>query len=82
VSVNNVAIWPDLHAGIRELHRVTRPGGIVVLAWHGGTQPSRIARSLRLADDKLDRVESTLREQFARVRRSQLSSLDVFTATR
>jgi SAM-dependent methyltransferase len=82
VSVNNIAIWPDLDAGIRELHRVVRPGGTVVLAWHGGTEPSRIARGLRLPADKLDRVESTLGEHFARVTRSQLSSLDVFTATR
>ncbi len=41
VSVNNVAIWPDLEAAVGELHRVVRPGGTVVIAWHGGTAPSR-----------------------------------------
>jgi ubiquinone/menaquinone biosynthesis C-methylase UbiE len=82
VSVNTVAIWPDLEAGIAELHRVVRPGGTVTLAWHGGTNPSRIARGLRLPADKLDRVEAALRTTFGQVRREQLPSLDVFTAAR
>jgi SAM-dependent methyltransferase len=82
VSVNNVAIWPDLEAGIEELHRVVRPGGSVVLGWHGGTAPSRIARGLRLPTDKLDRIDRSLRDRFSRVDRRQLASLDVFAATR
>jgi SAM-dependent methyltransferase len=82
VSVNNVAIWPDLEAAVSELHRVVRPGGIVVIAWHGGTKPSRIARALRLPDDELGRIEHTLRNRFGEVGRGRLTSLDVFTATR
>jgi SAM-dependent methyltransferase len=82
VSVNNVAIWPDLNAGTEELHRVVRPGGTVVLAWHGGTAPSRIARGLRLPTSKLARIERSLRDRFSRVDQRQLASLDVFTATR
>jgi ubiquinone/menaquinone biosynthesis C-methylase UbiE len=82
VSVNTVAIWPDLEAGIAELHRVVRPGGTVTLAWHGGTNPSRIARGLRLPAEKLDRIEGALRERFGQVRRVQLAGLDVFTAAR
>ena len=82
VSVNNVAIWPDLEAAVRELHRVVRPGGTVVIAWHGGTEPSRIARSMRLPEDELGRIEDVLRGRFREVGRCQLTSLDVFTATR
>jgi SAM-dependent methyltransferase len=82
VSVNNIAIWPDLEAAVAELHRVIRPGGTVVIAWHGGTTPSRIARSLRLPEDQLGRIEQTLRERFGQVTRKQLASLDVFTAVR
>jgi ubiquinone/menaquinone biosynthesis C-methylase UbiE len=82
VSVNNVAIWPDLEAAVSELHRVVRPGGTVVIAWHGGTTPSRIARSLRLPEDELGRIERVLRDRFGQVTRKQLASLDVFTAVR
>jgi ubiquinone/menaquinone biosynthesis C-methylase UbiE len=82
VSVNNVAIWPDLEAAVDELHRVVRPGGTVTIAWHGGTTPSRIARSLRLPEDELGRIEQLLRDRFADVARRQLASLDVFKAVR
>jgi ubiquinone/menaquinone biosynthesis C-methylase UbiE len=82
VSANNVAIWPDLEAGLQELHRVVSPGGTAVIAWHGGTNPSRIARSLRLPEDKLDRIEAGLQELFSRVGRHQLKNLDVFKSAR
>ncbi|HEY8457333.1 MAG TPA: methyltransferase domain-containing protein [Actinopolymorphaceae bacterium] len=80
VSVNNVAIWADLDAGARELSRVLRPRGSLVIGWHGGRAPSRMARRLRLPDDKLDRIEQALREHFSEVTRHELTTLDVFKA--
>jgi len=82
VSVNNVAIWPDLDAALGELHRVVRPGGTVVIAWHGGETPSRITRALRLPEDEFGHIEQVLRDRFSDVTRTQLASLDVLTATR
>jgi ubiquinone/menaquinone biosynthesis C-methylase UbiE len=82
VSVRNVAIWPDLDAGIAELHRIVRPGGAVVIAWHGGTNPSRVVKSLSLPEDELSRIERALRDRFGGVTRHQVSSLEVFKAVR
>jgi hypothetical protein len=56
--------------------------GTVVIAWHGGTTPSRIARSLRLPEEALGRIERALRIHFSDVTRHQLAGLDVFTAVR
>jgi SAM-dependent methyltransferase len=82
VSVRNVALWPDLEAGVTELHRVVRPEGTVLIAWHGGTAPNRVVRSLRLPDDELSRIEAVVRDRFGAVTRAQVTSLEVFMAVR
>jgi SAM-dependent methyltransferase len=82
VSVNNVALWPDLGTALDELRRVTRPSGRLVIAWHGGTAPSFIGRRLRLPEEILDRVRDALHDRFAEVARRELTRLTIFTAAR
>jgi SAM-dependent methyltransferase len=81
VSVNTVALWPGLETGLAELRRVTRGGGRLVIAWHGGTAPSFIARGLRLPEDKLARIRSGLDGLFDDVERHELKTLTVFAAS-
>jgi SAM-dependent methyltransferase len=80
VAVNNVAIWPDLDAGVAGLRRVLRPGGRLVLSWHGGERPMRMARGLLLPEERLARIEDALRDRFAEVRRTLTQHCTVFDA--
>ena len=81
-SVNTVAIWPDLEAGVDGLHRVLRPGGQLLLSWHGGRQPGRAARRLLLADSVLDGIEASLAARFLDARRVLTQRCTVFACRR
>ncbi|RZT86339.1 methyltransferase family protein [Pseudonocardia sediminis] len=82
VSVNSVAIWPDLDAGIEELGRVLRPDGYLVLSWHGGSAPSRSGAAMSLTAEQLDRVDRALSARFGDVRRELTTRCTVFVAHR
>jgi SAM-dependent methyltransferase len=81
LSVNTVAIWPDLAAGAGELARVVRPTGRLLLSWHGGTAPSRMARSLVLPEEQLRRIQAALAAEFGSVQWLRTSHCEVFRAT-
>ena len=80
VSANTIQFWPNLTAGLREIRRVTRPGGQVLIAWHGGTAPTRIQRRLVLDPSELTNLTSAVREHIGKVERIQLSQSELFSA--
>ncbi len=82
VSVNNAHIWPDLAAGLKEIHRVLRPDGRLVLSLHSSTSPKRYERRLGLPEAELDRIRNELGALFRDVIRHQRVHSVVFTATR
>jgi ubiquinone/menaquinone biosynthesis C-methylase UbiE len=82
VSVHNVGFWPNLSAGLRELNRVTRPGGLVLIAWPGGHAASGMLRRIALPERTLSRLEQELGELFSGTERHELENMTAFTATR
>ena len=43
-SVHTIYFWSDLHTGLHEIHRVLRPGGRLLLAFHSSENQAVVAR--------------------------------------
>ncbi len=82
VSVNTMVMWPDLAAGLREIKRVLRPDGRLVLSWHSATAPSRTSRRLALSDNVIRTLSDALRATFGDVQRHDLTHSGVWQAQR
>jgi ubiquinone/menaquinone biosynthesis C-methylase UbiE len=80
-AINNAAIWPDLRAGLVQAHRVLRPGGTLLLAWHSPTAPSRLRRTLARPDSWWRELLDAVRDEFGNVQRHELRHLTACIAT-
>jgi ubiquinone/menaquinone biosynthesis C-methylase UbiE len=78
VSVHTIYFWSDIDVGLRELHRVLRPAGLLLLAFHTSENPTKVAElprsvyTLRSGDEV---VEAMRRARFTGV------SLDIDAAS-
>jgi ubiquinone/menaquinone biosynthesis C-methylase UbiE len=81
VAVNSVAIWPDLRAALAQAHRVLRPSGTLLLAWHAANAPSGLRRALSKPDPWWRDLLGAVRHEFGNGDRCELRHLTVCTAT-
>jgi ubiquinone/menaquinone biosynthesis C-methylase UbiE len=81
VAVNTVALWPDVPAALADCHRVLRPGGSLLLAWHSTAAPSSLRRRMGQPDRWWNDLMATLRHEFGNAERHDLTHLTAATAT-
>lgn len=81
LSVNNMPMWPDLAAGLHEVGRVLAPNGTALFAWHGGEDPRGHQRRLVLPPQRLEELDSAIRERFEHARLRRLRRSDLWEAS-
>ena len=69
-------MWPDLAASLKEIERVLRPRGHVVLSWHSATASSSTSRRLALSDDVAGTLTAILTLLYFLFRSGLLSTRD------
>jgi ubiquinone/menaquinone biosynthesis C-methylase UbiE len=72
VAVNTAALWPDLTAAAADAHRVLRPGGSFLIAWHSTTSPVGIQRRLAQPEHWWQEVTAVLQRLFGNAERHDL----------
>lgn len=80
VSVNSVAVWPDVEAGLREMRRVLVEGGTALVGWHSASSPRWTQRRLALRREQLDQVVQAMSSVFGNVRREDLANVLMFAS--
>jgi ubiquinone/menaquinone biosynthesis C-methylase UbiE len=80
VAVNNAVFWPDLAAALADARRVLRPGGSLLIAWHGAGSPRRIQRSLAQPQAWWDETIAAVRRVFGNAERHDLTYTTACTA--
>ena len=73
VATNTVVMWPDLAAGLREIRRVLRPDGRLILSWHSPTAPSSTQRRLALSEISIHTLSDALGASFGDVEHHDLT---------
>jgi len=82
VAVNTAALWPDLAAAVADAHRVLRPGGSLLIAWHSKTSPVGIQRRLAQPEQWWQEVTAVLRRMFGNAERHDLTHTTAYRAVR
>jgi ubiquinone/menaquinone biosynthesis C-methylase UbiE len=82
IAINNLVMWPDLTASLKEIKRVLRPQGHVVLSWHSATASSSTSRRLALSDDETGRLTAAFQAIFGNVQRHDLTESVAWEAKR